>query len=411
MTVMSYSQKRELRQASKEIKEGSFVEAKNTLATIEGSIAAADDDEKAEYYLYKGQAYMGSSTTSEEDLVTAAESFKKVIEIESGNKQEHTEQAKQEIQNLIVRIVNSAIDDQNAERYEAASKKLYAGYTISKKDTSYLFYAAGNAMNAQMYDLAMKHYEELVDLGYIGIEKEFIATNRETGEVEAFSTKEERDLVVLSGNYVRPTERMGESKRRLILRDLSAIYVDKGEVEKAKRIIADAKKENPDDISLIRAEAALALKLNDMKTYNQLMQKVVDSDPDNPELFYNLGVSSASIGESEKAIEYYERALELDPDYHNAKVNMAVLILEQEDPIIEEMNSLGTSTADNKRYDELRNKRQAMYQEALPYLESAFQAKSDNVNIARTLMNIYSITGEDAKFKAMKEKVESLENN
>tara|TARA_R110000850_G_scaffold80862_1_gene173565 strand:- start:108685 stop:109956 length:1272 start_codon:yes stop_codon:yes gene_type:complete len=411
ITVMTYSQKKELRQASKEIKEGSFVEAKNTLATIEGSIASADDDQKAEYYLYKGQAYMGSSGTAEKDLVTAAESFKKVIEIESSGKQNYTEEAKKEIQNLVVRLVNSAIDDQNAERYEAASNKLYAGYTISKKDTSYLFYAAGNAMNAQKYDLAMKHYEELLDLGYTGIEKEYVATSRETGEVKPFASEGERDLEIMSGNYFKPSERMGESKRRLILRDLSAIYVDKGEVEKAKKIIADAKKENPDDISLVRAEAALALKLNDMKTYNQLMQKVVDSDPENPELFYNLGVSSASIGETEKAMEYYTKAIELDPDYHNAKVNMAVLILDQEDAIIEEMNSLGTSAADNKRYDELRDKREGMYKEAVPYLESAFQARPDNVNIARTLMNIYSITGEDAKFNEMKAKVEALEDN
>ncbi len=411
LTVMSYSQKKELRQASKQIESGSFVEAKNTLATIEGSIASANDEQQAEYYLYRGQAHMGSSNKSEEDLVNAAASFKKVIEIESGGKQKYSEQAKKEIQNLVVRLVNSAIDDQNAERYDAASKKLYAGYTISKRDTAYLFYAAGNAMNAQMYDVAMKHYEELVDLGYTGIAKEYTAVDKETGEVEPFSSKEERDLVVLSGNYIRPSERMAESKRPLILRDLSAIYVDKGEVEKAKKMIADAKRESPDDISLVRAEANLALQLDDMKTYNALMQKVVDSDPDNPELFYNLGVSSASIGETEKAIEYYKRALELDPDYHNAKVNMAVLILEREDAIIEEMNALGTSAADNKRYDELRNKREAMYSEAIPYLESALQTQPDNVDIARTLMNIYSITGDDAKFNEMKAKIETLENN
>lgn len=411
MTVMSYSQKKELRQASKEIKEGSFVEAKNTLATIEGSIASADDDQKAEYYLYKGQAYMGSSGTAEKDLVTAAESFKKVIEIESSGKQKHAEQAKKEIQNLIVSLVSSAIDDQNAERYEEASKKLYAGYNISKKDTAYLFYAAGNALNAQNYDVAMKHYEELVDLGYTGIAKEYTAVNKETGEVEPFSSKEERDLVVLSGNYIRPSERMAESKRPLILRDLSAIYVDKGEVEKAKKMIADAKKESPDDISLVRAEANLALQLDDMKTYNALMQQVVDSDPDNPELYYNLGVSSASIGETEKAQEYYKKALELDPNYQNAKVNIAVLILEKEDALIEEMNTLGTSSADNKRYDELKNKRKAVYNEAIPYLESALQTQPDNIDVARTLMNIYSMTGEDAKFNELKAKVEALEGN
>lgn len=146
-----------------------------------------------------------------------------------------------------------------------------------------------------------------------------------------------------------------------------------------------------------------------MKKYNELMQQVVASDPDNPELFYNLGVSAASIGDNENAMKYYNRALELDPNYVNAQVNMAVLILEQEQSLIEEMNSLGTSSKDNKRYDELIDQRNDMYKKAVPYLESALNERENDANIIRTLMNIYSILGEDAKFKEMKSRLEVLE--
>ncbi|GGD94584.1 tetratricopeptide repeat protein [Planktosalinus lacus] len=410
ITAVTYSQKKELRTASKQIKNESFEQAKSTLNSIEGMISSADEDEKAEYYLYKGQAYLGAAGNREEDLVTSAEAFRKVIEIESSGKQKHTKQAEEEIQNLLVRLINSAIEDQNAERYSAASKKLHAGYTISKSDTTYLYFAAANAMNAKEYDNAMKYYEQLLDLDYTGIEKEFVAVNKETGETEAFGSDEERKLMMISGNYVRPQERMSESRRPIILKDLGAIYIDKGRIDDAKKIIADARKEDPNDIALIRAEANIALQMEDMKTYNRLMQLVIDSDPENPELFYNLGVSSASIGEREQAINYYKRALELDPDYINAKVNLAVIILEREDTIIEEMNSLGTSPAENKKYDELRAERDNLYKEAIPYLESALKNRPDDMNILRTLMNIYSILGQDDKFKETKAKIESLEN-
>lgn len=410
ITAVTYSQKKELRTASKQIKNESFEQAKATLSSIEKIIPSADEKQKAEYYLYKGQAYLGAAGNREEDLIASAEAFRKVIETESSGKQKYTKQAEEEIQNLLVRLINTAIEDQNAERYSAASKKLYAGYTISKKDTTYLYFAAANAMNAREYDNAMKYYEQLLDLDYTGIEKEFVAVNKETGETEAFGSDEERKLMMISGNYVRPQERMSDSRRPIILKDLGAIYIDKGRIEDAKKIIADARKDNPRDIGLIKAEANIALQMDDMKTYNSLMQQVVDSDPENPELFYNLGVSSASIGEREKAINYYKRALELDPDYVNAKVNLAVIILDKENALIEEMNSLGTSAADNKKYDKLKDERNNLYKEAIPYLESALEKRPKDMNILRTLMNIYSILGEDAKFKETRAKIESLEN-
>lgn len=407
---MAYAQKQELREASRSINNKDFNQAKQALSKIESQIASQDSSTQAEYYLYKGQAYLGAAGNREEDLLLAADAFKKVIELESSGKQRHTKQAQEEVQGLLVRLVNTAIQDQNAQKFSAASKKLYAGYTISKVDTVYLYFAATNAMNAQEYDNAMKYYEELLDLGYTGIELEYVATDKETGEEEVFSSKEEQNLRMMSGQYVKPMERMSESRRPTIIRDLGLIYVDKGKIDEAKQLIAEARREDPGDVALIKAEANIALQMDDMKTYNKLMQQVIDSDPENPELYYNLGVSSASIGDAENARKYYEQALKLDPNYQNAKVNLAVLILDQEESIIEEMNSLGTSAADNKRYDQLRDQRDQMYREAIPYLESALENKKDDLNIMRTLMNIYSILAEDAKFKSMKERIEAIEN-
>lgn len=410
MTVTVFSQRKELRQASKEIKNSSFEEAKQILSSIESQISTSDEGSQAEFYLYKGQAFFGAAGNNQEDLLTATSAFEKVIEIETSGRQKYTKDAQENIQALLVRLVNSAIEDQTAEKYSEASQKLHAGYSISKKDTVYLYFAATNAMSAQEFDNAEKYYKELLDLGYTGIGKEYVATDKETGEVVSFGNKEEQNLMMMSGNYIKPEERMSESKRPTILRDLGFIYIENGNVEEAKKMIADARSTNPDDIGLIRAEANIALQMEDMKTYNALMQKVVASDPDNPELFYNLGVSAASIGDLENARKHYNKALELDPDFINAKVNLAVMILDQEQGIIDEMNSLGTSPKDNKRYDELREERNEMYLEAVPYLESALEGKPNDLNIIRTLMNIYSILGEDSKFNQMKSRMEALEN-
>lgn len=417
MTVMVYSQRQELREASKQLNTKSFEQAKQTLAKIEGQINAAEANTQAEYYLYKGQAYFGATDNINieadkrvADLVIASNAFRKVIEIESSGRQRHTKQAEESMQNLLGGLVNSAIEDQTAERFSIASKKLYTGYTISKVDTVYLYFAALNSISAEEYDNAMVYYEELLDLGYTGIEKEYVATDKESGDEVIFADKKEQNLMMMSGAYLRPQERMSQSRKSDILKFLGLIYIEKGMLDEAKTLIADARRADPNDVALIQAEASIALQMDDMKTYNLLMQKVVESDPTNPDLFYNLGVSAASIGDFENARKYYNKAIELNPNYYNAQVNLAVMILGQEESIIEEMNNLGTSREDNRRYDALIAQRNELYQEAIPYLESASEGRPEDVNIMRTLMNIYYILGEDGKFNQMKNRMEAIEN-
>jgi two-component SAPR family response regulator len=88
---------------------------------------------------------------------------------------------------------------------------------------------------------------------------------------------------------------------------------------------------------------------------------------------------------------------------------MAALKLSNEDKLVEEMNSLGNSSADNKKYDALKKERENSYKEALPYLEKAYQINASNQNVLKYLMNIYGQMGEDAKYKDAKAKLEALE--
>jgi len=109
-------------------------------------------------------------------------------------------------------------------------------------------------------------------------------------------------------------------------------------------------------------------------------------------------------------LDYSKKDIELKQDYDLAQINIAALMLGDEAKIVEEMNGLGTSKADDRRYDELKIQRRVLYEEVLPYLESAMKTKGDNVELVRTLMNIYSQLGQDDKFKAMKDKLASMED-
>ena len=106
---------------------------------------------------------------------------------------------------------------------------------------------------------------------------------------------------------------------------------------------------------------------------------------------------------------YYNKALELDPNYINADINIAALILNKEQALIEEMNGLGSSKKDDLRYDELKGMRQQLYRDAIPYLTKALEIDSKNISAAKTLMNIYSVLGEKDKYNDIKAKVDAIE--
>lgn len=122
-----------------------------------------------------------------------------------------------------------------------------------------------------------------------------------------------------------------------------------------------------------------------------------------------MGVIAAESGDKEAAKRYYDKSIELDPNYINAYINTAALILQGEQALIEEMNNLGSSKKDDLRYDELRKERQDIYRSAIPYLDKAIAIDDKNINAAKTLMNIYSVLGETDKYKVLKQKVEAIE--
>ena len=74
------------------------------------------------------------------------------------------------------------------------------------------------------------------------------------------------------------------------------------------------------------------------------------------------------------------------------------------------MNSLGSSKADDRKYDQLKQKRNEMFLEAIPYLESAMETSPKNFQAAKTLSNIYSAVGNSEKYKEFKAIADSLDS-
>ncbi|WP_308993527.1 tetratricopeptide repeat protein [Mariniflexile litorale] len=401
VSAFSFAQKKELRSADKAISGKNYAEAKAALKQAEALMSSMDDKLKAQYYYLNAQALYAGGAGSMDDLDAALESLGNV---KTGYNSEVSE-LKQTMVNGILTKGNKSYEGKD---YSIASKYFEKAYRLSTKDTLFLYYAASTAVNVQEFDRALSLYEELKQLGYTGIEKQYFATNVETGDEEILD-KNTRDLYVKAKSHTNPGERITESKKPEIVKNVALIYVNKGDDEKAIAAMKEARAESPNDVNLILSEANVHYKMGNTDKFKGLLEKATQMEPNNPELQYNLGVIAAESGQPEEAKAYYEKTIALNPEYINAYINLAALILSKEEGIIKEMNGLGSSKKDDLRYDELRGQRQDLYKSAIPYLTKALEIDSKNISAAKTLMNIYSILGDTVKQKQMKEKVDALE--
>jgi len=407
-SAVTFAQKREIKSAEKTVESGSYAEAQTEINGLESMMGQMDEKEKEYYYFVKGRAYLGGEDNKNaEDLLKAMEAFTKVSEFNDGDK--YGDDATTYKQTAMNAVISSAVDDQNAQKYDEAATKLYTLYTLTPKDTSYLYFAASNAVNGQNFDTALDYYGQLKDLGYTGIETKYTAKNKESGEVESFPSEQQRDLFVKSGTHEDPKTEVTESRSGEIAKNIALIYVQEGEDEKALTAIQDALSENPDDDALLRSAADVYLKMGMTDEYEAAMNKVIAKDPNNPGLYFNLGVGAANAGNAEKALGYYKKALEIDPNYAGANLNIAALMLGQDKEIIEQMNSLGNTKADNKKYEELKDKRLQLYKDAIPYLEKATSGETPNIEAVRTLYNIHVQLGNDEEAKAYKTKLDAMQ--
>ena len=392
----SSAQKKELRNANKFFTSGEYASAIDLLDSSEEIFDSSDDKIKSQAMLLYGKLH-----TAMEDFELAMKAFEL-----SKNLGISDQLLNPEITKLENSLITSAVGDNETENFLSAAKKLKMVYDINEKNNAeYLYYAASSAVNSQDYPTALEYYQELRDIKYEGIETKFYVTEVSSGNEIEINSRTEFQLLLKSKDYSNPREEETESKFPEIVKNIALIYKELGQNDRALAAIEAARSSNPDDIGLIITAANIYFELDNKEAFKVAMSEAIEKEPRNPVLYYNLGVVSGELGEIDVAISYYEKSIELDPSNENSYLNMVALILEGEQGIVDEMNSLGTSRADNLKYDELKEVRENLYKECVPILKDLISI-NNNVEAIRTLMNIYGTIGDNLGYMEMKNLLE-----
>lgn len=399
ISMIGFAQKDEIKAATKALKSGDAAAAKASLEGAAGAIDGADAKVQAQYY-----ALLGDASKQLSDFDGAITAYKKVISVEEASgKAKYTTEVNQKLAQMTGDLVNAAIDENNNKQFSSAALKLYQAYTLSPTDTIYLYYAASSAVNGgpDNYDQAIKYYTELKDINYDGSEVTYSAVDVATGETVSLGAQE-YELYKKTNSYKDFKEEKTPSKKAEIVKNIALIYQEQGKNDEALAAYEDAIANNPGDVNLVLNKANLYYSMGDKDKFKELMGQASDMAPDNPDLLYNIGVINMEQGNMEEARAAYKKALKVDPNYVNALLNLSTTYVNEGNELVDVMNNLGTSRADTQKYDELKAKRDDLFQEGAGVLETALKNTPDNVQILEQLKNIYAALGDNENFMRIK---------
>ena len=415
LSMGSVAQKDQFKALEKATKNFDANNVKNTLMAAESAVANAGDAEKAQFYYLKGNALFELSKNNVDsgtNLVGAAKAYQDAIALEKTiGKSKYSNQAEIALLSVKDNLINSAVEDNKNDRYKEGTVKLYEAYRISPKDTVFLYYAANGAIRTKDYDTAIDYLAQLKNMNYTGKATEYYAVDKGTKKEVLFSSKAERDLFIKAGSHENARDEKVASMRGEIYRNYSILLAEKGQLDKALSEIQEARKQYPNDADFVLIEADFYNRKGDTENYVRILKEASEKAPNDADLIYNLGVANLKMNKTDEATKYFNKTIEIKPDYVNAYINLANIKVDEQAAIFEEMNSLGNTQADNKKYNLLMEKKNKLLVEAIPYLETALKYKPNNLDILNLMTQIYPTLGMDAKYKETKDKIDEINSN
>ena len=372
--------KPKINQAEKARSEGDLGTAKEI---IDAAIEYEKTKEDGKTWYYRGLIYASLDTTTNPQfqnlasnpLQTAMEAFTKADELQKGNSEYYISDASglpmlktQQLQTLWGYYLNKGVEAYQADKKDDALTWLDKTKVVMPEDTTGYIYAGSIALAAQNYEAAAANYYTLLnDLN--------------------FNSKDVYNSLI----YIEGTVNKDDTK--------------------SLEIIRQAKEKFPEDLDFAKSEVATLIKMGKSDEAKVGLEEAIAKEPDNPALYFQLGIMEEELGNNEEAKKAYAKSSEIDPNYYNSSFNLAVLYYNEAVNLITEKNNLGISAADIKKAESMQAEIDKKLKAAMPYWEKVLELQPEERTALETLQYIYMQEKLYDKAEEMKNRLEALGGN
>jgi Flp pilus assembly protein TadD len=370
--------------------------ASTSINTAKASIDKAAANEKTatlpQTYALKGAIYSALAyndtvaTTSTPLFTAASEALKKAKEADT--KGEYKKYIDASNQYLGYYQLNKGVKEFQAKNFEDAYKSFDYYRSAYPDDTTAIYYTGLAAANSKNYPVAISNYKKLVTTNY--------------------------------------------SRRADIYSDLSNMYLMQKDTAAALAAVGEGVTKFPANASLRGREVEIALQQGKQAEYVDKIQAAIANDPKNKTLYFYSGIAYGKIADAQakiaktakdpaaksaalkaqtentdKAAEAYKKAVEIDPNYFEANLNMGYILMTAAVDNFNTANKLPTSK--EKEYQALMSKVNAAADRAKPYLEKAVELQPKDPSALGNLRNYYIIKKDSVKSAELKKRLDAAQ--
>ncbi|WP_296618648.1 tetratricopeptide repeat protein [Marivirga sp.] len=351
----AFAQNSNVRKADRALESGDLQEAKeliNEAAEHEKTI----DDPKTWYTrgtIY--QAILNEEGYSEELVKEAAKSYDKVFAMVDESDKYYT-LTDLKVQELWGGFINEGSEAYSAEDFEAAVIAFDKALLVLPEDTTATLYAGIASQQMENNQEALKYYYRLLDLDY-----------------------HSEDIY---GSIIS-IERYGNE-----------------DIEKALEVTRMAKEQFPDTDVFEKQEINLLINSGQVDVAKDRINDAIEKEPDNANLYFNLGYLYEQLEQPEKAEEAYLKAIELDPDYLDANFNYAVYYYNKAADLLAKARDMDLQTY-RKEGKKIEKEAKEYLKKAKPYFEKSLELAPEELAVIETLQTVYMQLGENEKAEEM----------
>ena len=187
-----------------------------------------------------------------------------------------------------------------------------------------------------------------------------------------------------------------------IFMGMSKILLQENDTAAALKFIEQGRDIFNDNYALIKEQVKLYSLLGKSEELLKQLSEDIDYDPENSILYLIRGSLYEKQKSFDEAEKDYLKTIELNPDYFIANYNLGALYYNQ--GVI--ISNAAKDILDNKVYAKEKEKADAKFKVAIPYLEAAYKIDKKDIATMQSLKILYARTGDTEKFNVMKEKLE-----
>ncbi|SEG31527.1 tetratricopeptide repeat protein [Sphingobacterium lactis] len=306
-------------------------------------------------------ANIASLDNNAEAAAKAKDGIAKATELDTDKK--FAENIKVASQTLGQFKFNQGVASWDKQDYKTAYTDFSDALTYLPGDTTLTFYSGLAAVQNKDYDNAIEKYKALIPV------KEY-------------------------------------SSHKTVMVDLPKLYLSKGDTTSAIAAAQEAVTAYPNDNDAVVQNIELNLITgNEAKIVSDIEAQLA-KDASNKNLHYYLGLAHSAAGNDEKALAAYQKAIELDPNYMEANMNAAVVIMNGGREDLMKLNE--DKTLKQADYDKKLGEIKTKIAVAVPYLQKAVDIDPKNVDALKSLKSYYDFINDEAKSAELQAKINAL---